>query len=244
MKDDERLDDSVLTAELLDSLSEVAVPARPPLAAITDRGRVHRRRLAHLANLGVTGAAAAIALVLGLTGVFGPAHAGGTGMTRTADFTLTSYTNGTVALRLGQMFDPAALQRALEHHGIRAVVKIGTYCSSSPAAPSPIRVGVLSGSEPAGKRRRVAPGLGNGQGILETVNLPVKPSQLAPMVDPITMVINPAAMPAGTELFIGFFDLGHSIFVDLIYTGSRTCIHGQRPPALARLDRPPSARHS
>ena len=239
--DNERLDDSVLTEELLDSLSEVAVPERPPLAAITDRGRVHRRRLARLAGLGVTGAAAAIALMLGLTGVLGSAPAG---MTQTADFTLTSYTNGTVALRLGQMFDPAALQRALERRGIRAVVKIGTYCSSSPAAPSPIRVGVLPGSGPAGKRHRIGPGLGNGQGILETVNLPVKPSQLAPMVDPITMVINPAAMPAGTELFIGFFDLGHSIFVDLIYTDSRTCINGQRPPALARLDRPPSAGHS
>ena len=244
MNDDEHRDDSALTAELLDSLSEVAVPERPPLAAITSRGRVHqRRRLAALAGLGGATAAVVIALVLGLAGVFGAAPAGGTGMMQTADFTLTSYTNGTVALRLGQMFDPAALQRALAQHGIRALVNIGTYCSSSPAAPSPIRVGVLPGSGPAGKRHRVGPGLGDGQGILETVNLPVKPSQLAPMVDPISMVINPAAMPAGTELFIGFFDLGHTIFVDLIYTESHTCVNGQRPPALARLDRPPSAGH-
>ena len=245
MSHDEHPTDGALTQELRDSLSDLAVPGRPPLAAITSRGRVHQQqRLAGLAGLGGATAAVVIALALGLTGVLSAAPAGGTGMIQTADFTLTSYTNGTVALRLGQMFDPAALQRALERRGIRAVVKIGTYCSSSPAAPSPIRVGVLPGSGPSGKRRRVGPGLGNGQGILETVNLPVKPSQLAPMVDPITMVINPAAMPAGTELFIGFFDLGHTIFVDLIYTDSRTCIKGQRPPALARLDRPPSAGHS
>ena len=244
MNHDEHPDDSALTAELADSLAEVAVPERPPLAAITSRGRKHRRRrLAALSGLGSAAAAVVVALALGPAGVFGAGPASRTGMIQTADFTLTSYTNGTVALRLGQMFDPAALQRALAQHGIRAVVKIGSYCSSSPAAPSPIRVGVLPGSGPTGKRHRVGPGLGNGQGILETVNLPVKPSQLAPMVDPITMVINPAAMPAGTELFIGFFDLGHTIFVDLIYTSSHTCRNGP-PPAVVRLDRPPSAGHS
>ena len=65
---------------------------------------------------------------------------------------------------------------------------------------------------------------------MQTANLPVKPSQLAPMVDPMSMVINPAAMPSGTELFIGFFDLGHTFFVDLIYTGSHTCSTAQQPP--------------
>ena len=67
-------------------------------------------------------------------------------------------------------------------------------------------------------------------GILQIVNLPVKPSQLAPMVDPVSMVINPAAMPSGTELFIGYFDLVHTFFLDLIYTSSHTCSHAQQPP--------------
>ncbi len=229
MSHDEHPDDSTLTRELRDSLSELAVPGRPPLAAITSRGRVHRRRR-RLAGLAVTSTAACIALALGLTGVFGAAPARSTGTIQTADFTLTSFSNGTVSLTLGQMFDPAALQRALAQHGIRALVKTGSYCSSHPAAPSPIRLGVLPGPGPAGTRHRPVPGAGNGQGIWESVNLPVKPSQLAPMVDPISMVIDPAAMPSGTELFIGFFDLGHTIFVDLIYTGSHTCSNTQQPP--------------
>ena len=135
----------------------MAVPERPPLAAITDRGRVHRRRrLTGLAGLGGACAAAVIALVLGLTGVFGAAPAR-TGTVQTAAFTLTSYTNGTVSLKLSQMFDPAALQRALAQHGTRALVRIGSYCSSSPAAPSPIRLGVLPGASP-GARRGAPPG--------------------------------------------------------------------------------------
>jgi len=229
MNQDEHPDDSALTAELVDSLAEVAVPERPPLAAITGRGRVHRRR--RLAGLAGTGAAALIVLALGLAGVFGAAP-GGTGTIQTAAFTLTSYTNGTVSLTLSQLFDPVALQRALARHGIRALVKIGSYCSSSPAAPSPIRLGVLPGASPvpAGTHRRATPGLGNGQGIWQTVTLPVKPSQLAPMVDPISMVINPAAMPSGTELFIGYFDLVQTVVVNLIYTGSHTCSNTQQPP--------------
>jgi len=232
MNDDERPDDSALTAELVDSLADLAVPERPPLAAITDRGRVYqRRRLAGLAGLGVACAVTGIALVLGLTGALGAAPTCN-GTAQTAAFTLTSYTNGTVSLKLSQVFDPAALQRALAQHGTRALVKVGSYCSSSPAAPSSIRLGVLPGASPgpAGTRRRAAPGLGNGQGIWESVTLPVKPSQLAPMVDPISMVINPAAMPAGTELFIGYFDLAQTIVVNLIYTSSHTCRNTQQPP--------------
>jgi hypothetical protein len=65
------------------------------------------------------------------------------------------------------------------------------------------------------------------------------------MADPVSMVIDPAAMPSGTELFIGFFDSGHTLVVDLIYTGSHTCRNTQQPPAArSRADRPRSARHA
>lgn len=240
MNDDEHPDDSALTAELVDSLANVAVPERPPLAAITRRGRVHRRRrLASLAGLGGAPAAVVIALALGLTGVFGTAPGRGAGK-QAAAFTLTSYVNGTVSLKLSQEFDPAALQRALSQHGVRALVKTGTYCSSSPAAPSPLRLGVLPRPRHAGTRHRATPGPG-GQGFWQSATLPVKPSQLAPMANPISMMINPAAMPAGTELFIGFFSPGYSVFINLIYTSSHTCTNGQGRPAAARQDRPSSA---
>lgn len=246
MSYDERPDDSTLTEELRDSLSELAVPGRPPLAAITGRGHVHRRRrIAGLADLGAASAAAGIALILSLTGVFGaaPAPAPGPSTIQTADFTLTSYDNGTIALKLSQLFDPAALQRALGQHGIPTLVKIDTYCSSTPAAPNPASVGVWSlGPTPARARHRAGPWPYDGA-IIQSMIIPVKPSQLAPFVNPVSVLIHPAAIPAGTELFIGDYDLGHTIFMDLIYSHSHTCRKGQQPPAVVRLDRPPSAGH-
>jgi hypothetical protein len=226
MNHDEYPDDSTLTEELRDSLFDLAVPGPPPLAAITRRGRAHRRRR-RLAGLGVTAAAACVALALGLTGVFGADPARSTGTIQTSEFALTSFSNGTVALRLGQLFDPAALQRALARDGIPALVKTDTYCSSHPATPGLFRVGVVPG--PTGTPGRAGPGPG-GEAILQTLNIPVKPSQLAPMVDPVSVVLNPAAMPSGAELFIGFYDLGHTVFIDLIYTRSHTCRSAQDPP--------------
>ena len=228
MNHDEHPNDSALTRELRDSLSEVAAPERPPLAAITNRGRVHqRRRLAGFAGLGVAGVAAVTALVLGLTGVLGAATARSTdtirtaaparstGTIRTAAFTLTSNANGTDTLTLthSQMFDPAALQQALAQHGIPALVKTDTYCSSNPAAPGPYSIGVLSNRPPAS-------------------SLPRRHSAaLSRRVARTVTVINPAAMPSGTELFFGYFNSDQALFFDLIYTSSYTCSNGQPPPA-------------
>jgi hypothetical protein len=251
MNDNEHPSDSAVTRELRDSLSAVAAPERPSLAVITDRGRVHqRRRLAGLGGLCVTGAATGTALALGLTGVFGAASAGSAeagsaaprtgsaGTIRTAAFTLTSNANGTDTLTLthSQMFDPAALQQALAQHGIAAVVRTDTFCSSSPAAPDPgsLRpggLGVLSiraGVEPPRPRAVPAPGS-------------LKPGDLSPrglravdlnrIVDHSVTVINPAKMPSGTELFFGYFNSDHALFFDLIYSSSYTCSTGQQPPA-------------
>jgi len=222
MNHDEYPADSTLMEELRDSLAELPVPGRPPLAEITGRGRVRRRRRrTGLAGLGGTGAVASIALALGLTGVFGGPPARGTQTVHTAAFTLTSYTNGTISLRLGQLFDPAALQRALAHAGVRALVTKGVYCSSSPPPPNPAIGAVLPGSD-------TPP---NGvDSILITANFPVKPSQLAASVDPETITIRPASLRPGTELFIGYFDLGHTVLVDLIYDANHTCISRQSPP--------------
>ena len=70
MNHDGNPNDSVLTVELRDALSELATPERPPLTTITSRGRAHRRRrLAGFAGLGLglTVAAAGAGLALGLT---------------------------------------------------------------------------------------------------------------------------------------------------------------------------------
>lgn len=220
MNHHERPDDSLVTQELRDSLAELTMPRQPPLPDITSRGRGRRRRRrAGFAGAGVSGAAACIALVLGLTGVFGiaPSAIGST------VFSVTSTTDGTVSLRLGQLFDPAALQRALAQHGVRALVRIGVYCTSSPPVPDSAVSAALPGS----------PGSPSGNqfhGIYLSGNFPVNPGQLAPSVDPVTAVINPAAVRSGTELYIGYFNLGHTVLADLIYTSSHTCVKRQLMP--------------
>jgi hypothetical protein len=56
----------------------------------------------------------------------------------------------------------------------------------------------------------------------------VPPANLVPA--DIVTVINPKAMPSGTELFFGYFNSDHGLFFDLIYTSSYTCSTGL-PPA-------------
>lgn len=216
----EHPDDSIVTQELRDSLAELAVPRQPPLAAITSRGRVHRQRRAGFAGAGVSSAAACIALVLGLTGVLGPARSTGS-----PTLGVTSSTNGTVSLRLGQLFDPAALQRALAQAGVPALVRIGAYCSSSPVIPEPVTDAVLPGAAWTPSRDHFY-----FHGIYMSATFPVQPSQLAPSVDPVAVKIRPAALPSGTELFIGYFNLGHTVLVSVILTGDHQCANRQMVP--------------
>jgi len=207
MNDDDYQSDSTLGRDLRTALSDVATPERPPLAAITTRGRAHqRRRLAGFAGLGVAGAAAGAALALAVTGVLGAAPARSTGTIRTAAFILTRNANGTDSLAVSnsQMLNPAALEQALAQYGIPALVKIDTICSSN--LPSPTNAGVLSLQLPDGAPLRSGP---------HPVLIPAN----------AVFVINPAAMPAGTELFFGYLINGHvhTLNPGLIYPHSYTC---------------------
>ena len=239
MNHDQHPNDSVLTRELRDSLSELAAPERPPLAAIISRGRDRQRRLAGFAGLGAAGVAAGTALALGMTGVLGAALARGTGTiqtaaparstgtVRTVGFVLTANANGTLTLTMSQMLDPAALQQALAQHGIPALVKTNTYCTSDPA---PVSDGVLSVNPPfqpkPGPGFVPAPrGFADGPQVWQ----PGHPSKVFPPDAHTQTVINPAAMPAGTELFFGYAPGDNVVFEDLIYTHSHTC-SSQPPP--------------
>jgi hypothetical protein len=229
MNHDENPNDSALSRDLRDALSDLAVPERPPLAAITSRGRAHqRRRLAGLAGLGVTGAAVGAALAIGLTGAPGGAPARSTGPTnvaapapsttlgtiQTPGFILTSNVNGTdtLTLTMNQILDPATLQQALAQHGIPALVKTGTYCTSNPAPPDPASAGVLSTELPGGLPHKMVP----------APNGPA-PSDVQQMAAHTATVIDPAAMPSGTELFFGYSNNIHAVFTDLIYTSAYSC---------------------
>jgi len=200
MNDNDQMNDSAVLRELRDSLSGVITPERPPLEAITARGRAHRRhRLTGIAGVSVAAAAGA-ALVLGLIGVPGPAPARSTGTIRTAAFTLVRNANGTdtLTIKVPVLFQPATLQADLAQSGIPAMVTTGSFCSSDPA--------------PADLSQVMTTGL-QGDG-----------GSPPPAQDP-TVTIDPAAMPAGTELSFGTFQVatGQETAIALIDTGSYTC---------------------
>jgi hypothetical protein len=188
-----------------DSLCRIPVSGPPDVEAILARGWAGRRhRLSAAAALSVTAAAAGTALVFGLTGALGPAAMPGT--IRTASFTLASHANGTATLTInpGELLDPAALQSDLQQYGIPAIVTSGSICTSDPA---PAGFSQVVSSSPAGPHTAMP----------------------QPVAHP-TLTIDPAAMPAGTELSIGYFQLSSGTYAGeqqadmvLIDTGSHTC---------------------
>jgi hypothetical protein len=199
---DDMTDDEVL-ATVAGSLSASPVPGHPEPAAIMARGRVrrHRRR----AGIGLAGVTAAAASAMGLAAALagGPAPALADGQVHTTAFTLVKNPNGTVTLTLtmGQMFDPGALQEALARDGIPALVKIGTQCTSDPAPPR--TPGILTVELPDGT--------------------PVTPGSRVPIPSDAVNVIDPAAIPTGTELFFDYLDGNHGLLFRLIDAGSYTC---------------------
>ena len=177
--------------------AEITVPrqARQRLLQRDYRPGQGNRRLA----AGITAAAAAAALVLGLglSGVIGSAPAHRAGMIRTAAFTLVQNPNGTATLTINPkvLFEPRTLQRDLGKDGIPAMVTTGSFCSSNPAPP----------------------------GFSQVILIPIQPQQ-QPVKHP-TVTINPAAIPAGTELSFGIFQVATSqqTSIALIDTSSYTC---------------------
>jgi hypothetical protein len=200
---DEMCDNEVLQAAS-DSLSTIPMAGPPAVETIMARRRTRRtRRLSAAAGLSVA-AAAGIALALSLTGVAAPARTPGT--IRTASFTLVSNSNGTATLTIkpSELLDPSALQNDLAQYGIPAMVTSGSLCSSDPA--------------PAGFSQVVS-------------SAPAGPSTVTSQsgVQP-TITIDPAAMPTGTELSFGYFQLSSGQYsgeqqadVVLISNSSYTC---------------------
>jgi len=204
--------------------SHMGIPVEKIMAV--GRSRRHRR----FAALSVTGTAAAAAVAVGVAGVLG---AGGhvapvtRGTIRTAAFTLVSNANGTDTLTLtgGQAFNPGALQRALNKAGIRALVTSGQLCRSpgwsATATPPPGFLplpfppnGIISLQLPGGRPVALTPwnvlrlsSSGGGRRIpLDAV-----------------LVINPATLPAGTELWFGYRPDDQALFNGVIDQNSYTC---------------------
>ena len=161
-------------------------------------GGGHRRLTA-----GITAAAAAGSVVLGLSvsGGHGSSPALATGTIRAAAFTITRNANGTATLTINPrvLFDPSTLQGDLAQYGIPAKVTSASFCSSDPA--------------PGGFSQAVtfSPAIQGDSGPQQVRNP--------------TVTINPAAMPAGTELSVGVFQVSNrdNAALGLISTKSYTC---------------------
>jgi len=219
---DEMSDHDVLRAAA-DSLAGLPVARPPDVESIMARGRAHRarraRRVTAAASLSAAGAAASTALAVGLTSALSPAPAPapvraapspGTsiGPIRTAAFTLASNPDGTATLTInaGELLDTASLQRDLAQYGIPAKVTSGKFCSSDPA--------------PDGFKQAVQL---YGPWVRMTPSGPGKPP---PDQSTLSVTIDPAAIPAGTALSIGDFQLGpdrQQADLALIDTSSSTC---------------------
>jgi hypothetical protein len=193
-------DTDELSTELRDSLTELRLPAPPPLADITARGRARRRHRL----FAVAGSSVAVAAVIAATALAGnlgaasrPAqshdanqHVGSAnhrvGATRrgvppreirTAAYTLVRHADGSVTLTIDptELFDPTALQSDLAKDDISAQVTPGKICYSDPAPGEVSQVVVWhTRTEPSGDD---------------------------------TITIDPSAMPAGSELSFGVVPL-------------------------------------
>ena len=158
-----------------------------------------RRRLT--AGVAAAAVAGSVALGLGLSSGLGSSPPRGTGTIRTAAFTITRNANGTATLTINPrvLFDPSTLQSDLAQYGIPAKVTTASFCSSDPA--------------PGGFSQAVtfSPAIQGDSGPQQVRNP--------------TVMINPAAVPAGTELSVGVFQVsnGDDTALALINANSSTC---------------------
>ncbi len=216
MSDTDHMTDSAELHQLRASLSGVAIPERPRLEAIAARGRARRRHLrSRAAGMSVVGVAAATALAFAVTGARAPARGHGTvrtlapGTIRTAAFKIVKDPNGkaTLTLNPNEFLNPATLESDLARYGIPAKVTSGSFCSSDPA--------------PAG--------------FSQVVSLPPREAPMPPQSGVrAAITFSPAAMPAGTELSFGFFQLtggGQQASFALMNTSSYSCTSTPPGPA-------------
>ena len=174
------------------------VHSHTPVDQIISRGRtVRARRRIPGAVAALAVAAAGTALALGLAGVLGAAPARSTDTIQTMAFTLVKHANGTATLTINR----------------NVLLEPGTL--QRDLARDGIRAMVTAGrfcsSDPA------------PAGWTKVMSFPGSPADPGPVR---SVVINPAAMPAGTELSFGNFQTANTsqTSVALINTRSYTCI--------------------
>ena len=189
---------SELTSELQRMAGDAARQARPPAAAdiIRQGDRRRRRSLTHQALGGLSVAGVAGASVaLGL----------GLGLTGSA----SAHATGTIRTAAFTLVRNANGTATLTINN-RVIFEPATLQAdlAQDGIPAEVTAGSFCSSDPA------------LAGVSQVVSVPkIQPGQ------PATVVIDPAAIPAGTELSFGIFQVanGGRAFITLIDTGSYTC---------------------
>ena len=188
-------DDDVITAV---RAQRDKVHSHTSVDQIISRGRTvrARRRIPGAVTALAVVAAAGTALALALTGVLGAAPARSTDTIRTMAFTLVKHANGTATLTINR----------------NVLLEPGTLQSdlARDGIRAMVTVGRFCSSDPA------------PAGWTKVMSFPGSPADPGPVR---AVVINPAAMPAGTELSFGTFQLANAAqtSVALIDTRSYTC---------------------
>lgn len=203
-----------------DPAALITIPDPPQVGAIMALGHASQRRRRRRRGAGIT--AAAVVLSLALTGAFGPAA--GTGGVRT---TVPARGTGTIRTTAFTLVKHASGTVTLTL-SLFAVLDTSTLQSDlrHDGIPAIVTTGGFCSSAPAPA----------GFFRVVTVTGP-KGSR--------TMTINPAAMPAGTELSVGSFQLaptvgtpaGEAAALALINTNSHNCAS----PAVTATALPPGA---
>ncbi|MEV6015309.1 MULTISPECIES: hypothetical protein [unclassified Streptomyces] len=175
-------DDRDVLDVLRGSLDDITMTV--PVERIVAEGRAVRRRRRRLAVAAV-GVTAAAGLALGAPGYGHPPTAPPTGGgTEAVAFTVAKRPDGKVAVTWTkeQYFkNPAGLQKALRAAGFPVLVKTGVFCKGPDDRTRVDRHGSGPGVERVVERERRADGT-------------------------VVFVYDPAAMPARTQLFIGYLD--------------------------------------
>ena len=179
--------------DVLDQVREAlpAVHMQTPVEQVIARGDTHRRRRRAsraAAGLAVTGLATVLAVNVASTGHGTPNHTAGTIASgaqslniRTVAYTIKSNADGTVTVWTKQAYfdDPTGLQSALRNAGFPVLIKVGEFCRG------PNDDGYLDPS-------------GQGRGV-QAVMTPGDNSN-----GDVEFTFDPKAMPANTQLFIGY----------------------------------------